>query len=61
MQMTKDTDQDFARMMIFHHESAVKMAKAELSNGMNNELKTMAKNIIADQAKEIGEMQTLRP
>ena len=57
MQMTKNTDQDFDRMMIFHHESAVKMANAELSHGMNAELKTMAKMIIADQTKEIAEFK----
>ena len=43
MQMTKNTDQDFARMMIFHHESAVKMANAELFHGMNAELKLWQK------------------
>lgn len=58
MQMTKNTDQDFARMMIFHHESAVKMSKAELSHGMNAELKAMAKMMIADQTKEIAEFKT---
>ena len=57
MQMTKNTDQDFARMMIFHHDSAVEMAKAEISHGMNAELKTMAKMIIADQTKEIAEFK----
>ncbi|MEJ7610503.1 MAG: DUF305 domain-containing protein [Ferruginibacter sp.] len=58
MQMTKNTDQDFARMMIFHHESAVEMSKAELSHGMNAELKTRAKMMIADQTKEITEFKT---
>ena len=57
MQMTKNTDQDFARMMIFHHESAVKMAKAEISHGMNAELKSMAKKMISDQEKEIVEFK----
>lgn len=57
MQMTRNTDQDFARMMIFHHESAVKMAKAEISHGMNNELKAMAKKMIADQTREIGDFK----
>ena len=57
MQMTKNTDQDFARMMIFHHEGAVKMAQAEISHGMNTELKGMAKMMIADQTKEIQEFK----
>ena len=58
MQMTKNTDQDFARMMIFHHESAVKMAKAELAHGIYSELKTMAKIMITDQTKEIDEFKS---
>ncbi len=57
MQMTKNTDQNFARMMIFHHESAIKMAKAETSHGMNADLKGIAKKMIADQTKEIEEFK----
>jgi uncharacterized protein (DUF305 family) len=58
MQMAGTTDKDFATMMISHHESAVKMFKAELANGMNDKLKQMAKKGIADQTKEIGEFKT---
>ncbi len=58
MQMTGNTDKDFAMMMISHHESAIKMAKAELSHGMNAELKKIAQKEIADQTKEISEFKS---
>ncbi len=58
MQMSGNTDKDFAMMMISHHESAIKMAKAELSHGMNAQLKQMAQKIISDQTKEIGEFKS---
>ncbi len=58
MQMTGNTDKDFAMMMVSHHESAVKMSKDELSHGMNAELKKMAKKGIEDQTKEISEFKS---
>ena len=58
MQMTGNTDKDFAMMMISHHEGAVKMSKDELSHGMNPKLKQMAKKAIADQTKEINEFKS---
>lgn len=58
MQMTGNTDKDFAMMMIPHHENAIKMAKAELSHGMNAQLKQMAQKIISDQTKEISEFKS---
>lgn len=57
MQMTGSTDKDYATMMVTHHESAVKMFKAQLANGMNDKLKQMAKKGIADQTKEIAEFK----
>lgn len=58
MQMTGNTDKDFAMMIISHHESAIKMSKDELSHGMNEELKQMAKKGITDQTKEIAEFKS---
>lgn len=57
MQMTGSTDKDYATMMVSHHESAVKMFKAQLTNGRNDKLKQMAKKGIADQTKEIAEFK----
>ena len=50
---TGDTDVDFARMMIPHHQGAIDMAKAELAEGKDPELRRLAEAIIAAQEKEI--------
>jgi uncharacterized protein (DUF305 family) len=54
---TGDTDQDFVRMMLPHHQAAVDMAKAELQYGQDPELKTLATDIVAAQDKEIAMMK----
>lgn len=58
MQMSGDTDKDFVMMMIPHHQSAIDMAKNELSHGKEVEIKQMAQKMIADQNKEIKEFQS---
>lgn len=58
MQMTGNTDKDFATMMISHHEGAVAMSKAEVANGMNAQLKQLAQKGINDATKEIGEFKS---
>ena len=55
MTMTGDTDKDFAMMMKMHHQQALNMAEMELANGKSPEMKTMAKQIIAAQKKEIAQ------
>ncbi len=55
MPMSGDTDKDFAMMMKIHHQQAVEMAQMELTNGKSPKMKTMAKNIISAQKKEIAE------
>ena len=55
---TGNADMDFVRMMIPHHESAVKMATDELSHGKQLGLKKMAQKMIADQSKEIEEFRS---
>jgi len=57
MQMTGNTDKDFAMMMKPHHESAVKMAEDELSHGKQPEVKKMAQKMIVDQSKEISDFK----
>jgi uncharacterized protein (DUF305 family) len=57
MKPTGDADKDFVMMMIPHHQGAIDMAEVELKYGKDPELKKMAKEIIADQKKEIGEMK----
>ena len=55
MQMSGDTDRDFAMMMKQHHQGAIDMAEMQLANGKSPELMAMARKIIADQKKEIAE------
>jgi len=50
----------FIDMMIPHHQGAIRMARAELDKGGSAELKTLSKEIIAAQSKEIDEMNAWR-
>jgi uncharacterized protein (DUF305 family) len=56
----KPFDREFIDMMIAHHQGAIRMARAELDNGQNRELKALAEAIVDAQAKEIDEMNTWR-
>lgn len=53
MTMSDGTDKDFVSAMIYHHQSAVDMAKIEQKKGMSDKLKQMAQKMITDQNKEI--------
>jgi uncharacterized protein (DUF305 family) len=53
MEMSGNTDKDFAMMMKMHHEQAMEMAQMELAHGKSPAMKTMARQIIAAQKKEI--------
>ena len=55
---TGDADRDFVVNMMPHHQGAVAMARTELKYGRDPQLKTLAKNIIAAQEKEIAFMKT---
>ena len=55
MPMSGDPDADFAMMMRIHHQGAIDMANAELSNGKNPQMKKMATAIIAAQKREIAQ------
>ena len=54
-----DWDRLFLTGMIAHHEGAVTMAKAELSDGQAPEVKALAQKIIDAQNAEITQMRTL--
>jgi len=51
-------DKAFISEMIVHHQGAVQMAELALTNAERQEIKDLAKNIIAAQNKEISDMQT---
>ncbi|MDZ4814781.1 MAG: DUF305 domain-containing protein [Verrucomicrobiota bacterium] len=59
VKMSGDFDVDFANMMIPHHQSAVDMAQSYLPKGEDEKIKTIAKNIIDSQKKEIEELKTM--
>lgn len=54
--ITGDTDNDFATLMMVHHQSAIDNASAYLHHGNNAQLKTMATNIVTSQTMEIQEL-----
>jgi uncharacterized protein (DUF305 family) len=58
MEMTGDASGDFVRMMIPHHQSAIDMAKVLLAEEkVDPEIRAIAEKIVADQTKEIEQLQ----
>ena len=55
--MTGDPDRDFVAMMLAHHQGAVEMAHTELHYGKDEQLRALARQIIAAQDKEIAFMR----
>jgi len=52
-----DSDADFVRLMIAHHQAAIDMAKTQLLYGKVPEMRRLAQEIITDQQSEIEVMQ----
>lgn len=55
----RDFDRQFLTMMIAHHEGAISMAEAELSDGANPQAKGLARQIITGQQAEIDTMRKI--
>ncbi|GGJ89445.1 CopM family metallochaperone [Pseudomonas matsuisoli] len=55
--MAKDPDVAFAAGMLAHHEGAVEMARIQLEHGKDEEMRALAKAVIAAQEKEITQLR----
>lgn len=53
---TQDADVDFNRQMKVHHQAAIDMAEAELTNGKDAASKALAQEIMGAQRKEIAQI-----
>jgi uncharacterized protein (DUF305 family) len=53
MEMSGDTDRDFAVMMRAHHQAGIDMAKVEVASGKDATMVAEAKKIIASQQKDV--------
>lgn len=52
-----DSDIDFVRLMLPHHQAAIDMAKTQLLYGKDPQMRRLAQEIITDQQSEIELMQ----
>ena len=52
-QATGNSDADFVKLMIPHHQAAIDMAKTQLLYGKDPQMRRLAQEIIADQQSEI--------
>lgn len=52
-----DSDVDFVRLMLPHHQAAIDMAKTQLMYGKDPQMRRLAQEIITDQESEIQLMQ----
>ena len=52
-----DSDVDFVRLMLPHHQGAIDMAKTQLLYGKDPQMRRLAQEIITDQQSEIELMQ----
>lgn len=52
-----DSDVDFVRLMLPHHQAAIDMARTQLMYGKDPQMRRLAQEIITDQQSEIQLMQ----
>ena len=52
-----DSNIDFVRLMLPHHQAAIDMAKTELLHGKDPQMRRLAQEIITDQQSEIQLME----
>ena len=52
-----NSDVDFVRLMLPHHQAAIEMGKAQLLYGKDPQMRRLAQEIVTDQQSEIELMQ----
>jgi len=52
-----NSDADFVRLMVPHHQAAIDMAKTQLTYGTDPQMRRLAQEIITDQQSELELMQ----
>ena len=57
VERSRDSDVDFVRLMLPHHQGAIDMAKTQLLHGKDPQVRRLALEIITDQQSEIVLMQ----
>ena len=57
IQFSGNSDVDFAKGMIAHHEGAIEMSKVQLQFGKDADMRKLAEAIIAAQGPEIAQMK----
>jgi uncharacterized protein (DUF305 family) len=57
VERSADSDVDFVKLMLPHHQAAIDMAKIQLMYGKDPQMRRLAQEIIADQQSEIELMQ----
>ena len=54
---SSDTDIDFVKLMLAHHQAAIEMSKTQMLYGKDPQIRRLAQEIITDQQSEIDLMQ----
>jgi uncharacterized protein (DUF305 family) len=57
IERSENSDIDFVRLMLPHHQAAIDMAKTQLLYGKDPQMRRLAQEIITDQQSEIELMQ----
>lgn len=57
LKLTGDPDKDFATLLIAHHEDLIFLAKTQLEQGGDRQMRQLAQKLIDDQQKQIDEVK----